>query len=48
MGSAVSVSAAVRSAIDLYAAWIESQLAYSGLPALSACIVHDQEVVWAS
>jgi CubicO group peptidase (beta-lactamase class C family) len=47
MGSPVSDNPAVRSAIELYAAWIESQLAYSGLPALSAAIVHDQELVWA-
>src|SRR5262245_13829537 len=47
MGSPVSDNPAVRSAIDLYAAWIESQLAYSGVPALSAAIVHDQELVWA-
>jgi D-alanyl-D-alanine carboxypeptidase len=37
----------VRAAIDLFSAWIESQLAYSGVPGLSAAIVHDQELVWA-
>jgi CubicO group peptidase (beta-lactamase class C family) len=47
MGDPVSARAAVQSALELYAAWIESQLAYSGLPALSAGILHDQELVWA-
>jgi hypothetical protein len=34
--------------LELLAAWIESQRAYSGLPALSIGIVHDQELVWAA
>jgi CubicO group peptidase (beta-lactamase class C family) len=38
----------VRSAIGLLSAWIESQLAYSGLPGLSIGIVHDQELIWAA
>jgi CubicO group peptidase (beta-lactamase class C family) len=37
----------VRAVLDLLTAWIESQRAYSGLPALSIGIVHDQELVWA-
>src|SRR5262245_66652602 len=36
----------IRAVLDLLAAWIESQRAYSGLPALSMGIVRDQEVVW--
>jgi D-alanyl-D-alanine carboxypeptidase len=36
----------VRAAIDLLAAWIESQMAYAGQPGLSIAIVHDQEIVW--
>ncbi len=36
----------VRSSIGLLAAWIESQMAYSGLPGLSIGILHDQELVW--
>lgn len=36
----------VASAIRLLEAWIETQLAYRGLPGLSMAIVHDQEVVW--
>jgi len=38
----------VRSAVGLLAAWIESQMAYSGLPGLSIGILHDQELVWAA
>lgn len=37
----------VRAAIDMLAAWIEAQLAYSGVPGLSIGIVHDQALVWA-
>jgi D-alanyl-D-alanine carboxypeptidase len=36
----------VRAAVDLLAAWIESQMAYAGQPGLSIAIVHDQQVVW--
>ena len=39
---------AVRSAVDLLSAWIESQMAYAGQPGLSIGIVHDQELVWAA
>ena len=38
---------AIRSAIDLLSAWIESQMAYSAQPGLSIGIVHDQQLVWA-
>jgi len=38
----------VRSSIGLLSAWIESQMAYSGLPGLSIGILHDQELVWAA
>jgi CubicO group peptidase (beta-lactamase class C family) len=38
----------VRAAIGLLSAWIESQMAYSGLPGLSIGIVHDQQLVWAA
>ncbi|HYB42644.1 MAG TPA: serine hydrolase [Candidatus Methylomirabilis sp.] len=38
----------VKAILDLLAAWIESQRAYSGLPSLSIGIVHDQEMVWAA
>jgi CubicO group peptidase (beta-lactamase class C family) len=37
----------VAAAIGLLSAWIESQLAYSGVPGLSIGIVHDQLLVWA-
>jgi CubicO group peptidase (beta-lactamase class C family) len=38
----------VRSSIGLLSAWIEWQMAYSGLPGLSIGILHDQELVWAA
>jgi CubicO group peptidase (beta-lactamase class C family) len=37
----------VRSALDLLSAWVEGQMAYSGLPGLSIGVVHDQALVWA-
>jgi D-alanyl-D-alanine carboxypeptidase len=42
----VSPAAGVPSTLDLLSAWIESQIAYSGLPGLSIGIVHDQTLVW--
>ena len=42
----VADDGSVRSSIGLLSAWIESQMAYSGLPGLSIGILHDQELVW--
>lgn len=36
----------VASAICLLEAWIESQMAYRGLPGMSIGIVYDQELIW--
>jgi CubicO group peptidase (beta-lactamase class C family) len=36
----------VQSAIRLLEAWIDSQVAYRGLPGMSVAIVHDQDVIW--
>src|SRR6185503_8537609 len=47
-GMSMLAHAAVRGAIDLLSAWIESQMAYAGQPALSIGIVHDQQLVWAA
>ncbi|HEU4367294.1 MAG TPA: serine hydrolase [Methylomirabilota bacterium] len=44
----VAADANVGSALGLLSAWIESQLAYSGVPGLSIGIVHDQELVWSA
>lgn len=44
----VAADPGVRSALGLLSAWIESQMAYSGLPGLSIGIVHDQQLVWAA
>jgi len=38
----------VRSSVGLLSAWVESQMAYNGLPGLSIGILHDQELVWAA
>src|SRR5262249_5863427 len=37
----------VASGIRLLEAWIESQMAYRGLPGLSIGILYDQDLVWA-
>src|SRR5499433_2146420 len=39
---------AVKAALDVLSAWIDSQRAYSGLPGASLGVVHDQELVWAA
>ncbi|HEX9821447.1 MAG TPA: serine hydrolase [Methylomirabilota bacterium] len=44
----VATDASVRSAIGLLSAWIESQLASSGVPGLSIGVVHDQELIWSA
>jgi CubicO group peptidase (beta-lactamase class C family) len=44
----IAAAAGVRSAVGLLSAWIESQLAYSGVPGLSIAILHDQEMVWSA
>lgn len=47
MTTAIAEHPEVRAALDLFSAWVESQMAYAGLPGLSAGIVHDQTLVWA-
>jgi D-alanyl-D-alanine carboxypeptidase len=37
----------VQAGVDLLSAWIESQVAYGGLPGLSIGVVHDQTLLWA-
>jgi CubicO group peptidase (beta-lactamase class C family) len=37
----------VISKIDLFTAWLESQMTYCGQPGISVGIVYDQELVWA-
>jgi D-alanyl-D-alanine carboxypeptidase len=36
----------VASALELFEAWTESQMAYRGQPGLSVGIVHDQSLIW--
>jgi D-alanyl-D-alanine carboxypeptidase len=47
MGPTIFTSSEVSSGIDLLSAWIEAQMAYSGLPGLSIGVVHDQDLIWA-
>src|SRR5262249_11442816 len=47
MPSALEAHADVAAQIDLFSAWIEAQMAYSGQPGLAIGMVYDQEVVWA-
>lgn len=37
----------IMPAIDLLSAWIDSQMAYRGLPGMSVALVYDQELLWA-
>ncbi len=37
----------VREAIDVIEIWLDAQRAYENIPAISAAVVHDQELVWA-
>ena len=38
----------VREALDVVEVWLEAQRAYEQIPALSAAVVHDQEMVWST
>ena len=44
--TAVAQSDAVQEALTVVETWLEAQSAYDKIPALSASIVHDQELVW--
>jgi CubicO group peptidase (beta-lactamase class C family) len=37
----------VASALRLFEAWVESQLAYRGLPGMSVGVVYDKDLIWA-
>jgi D-alanyl-D-alanine carboxypeptidase len=37
----------VQGAIRLFSVWLESQIAYRGLPGVVVGVVSDQELVWA-
>src|SRR5215470_13287527 len=36
----------VASSLRMFEAWIESQMAYRGLPGMSVGIVYNQELIW--
>jgi CubicO group peptidase (beta-lactamase class C family) len=42
----VARDAAVQEALAVAETWIEAQMAYEQIPAMSAAIVHDQELLW--
>src|SRR2546430_15336765 len=44
--SRINNNAEVKASLQVLEAWIESQMAYRGLPGLSLGIVYDQELVW--
>jgi CubicO group peptidase (beta-lactamase class C family) len=46
MTSEILAHPEVASNVNLLSAWIESQMAYRGLPGLSIGIVHDQKLIW--
>ncbi len=42
----VGAQSEVGSAIRLFEAWVETQIAYRGLPGISLGVVYDQELIW--
>ena len=34
------------SGLRVFESWVESHMAYSGQPGISAAVIHDQEIVW--
>lgn len=42
----VKINEKAASGLRVFESWVESQMAYSGQPGISAVVVHDQEVVW--
>lgn len=46
MANRISADAKVASAIELFEAWTEAQMAYRGQPGLSVGIVYDQALIW--
>ena len=47
LSASVASDPEVASAIRLYQAWVEAQMAHRGQPGVSIGIVHDQELIWA-
>jgi CubicO group peptidase (beta-lactamase class C family) len=47
LASKLLADSSVASSLDLLSAWIESQMAYRGLPGLSMGVIYDQELIWA-
>ncbi len=47
MKGSIAENPEVKSGIDLFCAWVDSQMSYAGLPGVAAGVVYDQELVWA-
>jgi CubicO group peptidase (beta-lactamase class C family) len=47
LASKLLADSSVASSLDLLSAWIESQMAYRGLPGLAMGVIYDQELIWA-
>jgi CubicO group peptidase (beta-lactamase class C family) len=45
-GAGMADDDGVRSAIAVLESWIETRIAYNGVPAVTVGVVHDQETVW--
>jgi CubicO group peptidase (beta-lactamase class C family) len=46
-GQSVADHPRVREAIELVETWLDAERAYERIPAISAAVVHDQELLWA-
>lgn len=44
--SELKLSTELQSSIDVFTAWMESRLAYKGLPGAAVGIIYDQKMVW--
>lgn len=45
-GAQVAEDDAVEEALEVAEVWLDAQMAYEQIPAVSAAVVHDQELVW--
>lgn len=48
VGAQVARDDAVAEALDVVEVWLDAQMAYEQIPAASAAVVHDQELVWSA
>lgn len=48
LAAQVAENEAVAEALDVVEVWLDAQMAYEQIPAASAAVVHDQELVWST